>query len=38
MVAAAHSVTFDTGRASPFLAGNDRHSARLRPGLSVQVA
>lgn len=29
MVAAAHSVTLDTGRASPFFAINDRHSVEV---------
>lgn len=30
--AAAHSVTFDAGRASPFRASDDRHSGLLTAG------
>lgn len=35
VVAAAHSVTLDTGRASPLFAIDNRHSARSRPNAVV---
>lgn len=35
MVAAAHSVTLDAGRASPLFTVDDRHSVQTRPNAVV---